>query len=114
MGGPMMGLSQYSIEVPAIKGTSGILVLSEQEAKPELVQPCIKCGKCLEVCPVNLQPLYLSKFSLNRRYDRAEEFHVLDCIECGSCSFICPAKRPLVESIRLAKREVIANKKKAK
>lgn len=114
MGGPMMGLSQYSIDVPVIKGTSGILVLSEEEAKPEPVQPCIKCGKCLEVCPVNLQPLYLSKFSLNRRYDRAEEFHVLDCIECGSCSFICPAKRPLVESIRVAKREVIANRKKTK
>lgn len=113
MGGPMMGLAQYSIDVPVIKGTSGILVLSEEEARPEPVQPCIKCGKCLEVCPVNLQPLYLSKFALNRKYDRAEEFHILDCIECGSCSFICPSKRPLVESIRVAKREVIAKKKKA-
>lgn len=113
MGGPMMGLSQYTLEVPVIKGTSGILILSEEEAKPGPVQPCIKCGKCLEVCPVNLQPLYISKFSLNRKYDRAEEFHALDCIECGSCSFICPSKRPLVESIRVAKREIIAKKKKA-
>ena len=114
MGGPMMGLCQFTDEIPVIKGTSGILVLSEAEVRPKPVSQCIRCGKCLEVCPVHLQPIYISKFSLNGRFDKAEEFRALDCIECGSCSFICPAKRPLVESIRVAKREIIAKRKKAK
>ena len=114
MGGPMMGLSQFTDDIPVIKGTSGILILTEEEARPKPVSPCIRCAKCVEVCPVHLQPLYISKFSLNNRFDKAEEFRALDCIECGSCSFICPAKRPLVESIRVAKREIIAKRKKAK
>ncbi|HHV38278.1 MAG TPA: electron transport complex subunit RsxC [Tepidimicrobium sp.] len=112
MGGPMMGISQYSIDVPVIKGTGGILVMTEEEAKPEPMHPCIRCGKCIEVCPVHLQPLYLSSYSLKGDFDRAEALHALDCVECGACSFQCPSKRPLVESIRLAKREIIANRKK--
>lgn len=114
MGGPMMGLSQYSIDVPIIKGSGGILVLTEEEAKPPVIEPCIKCGKCVEVCPVNLQPLYLSSYSLKGILDKTEDLHALDCVECGSCSFICPAKRPLVESIRFAKREILAKRKKTK
>ncbi len=113
MGGPMMGISQFSIDVPVIKGTGSILVLTEEEAKPVKVSPCIKCGKCLEVCPVKLQPLYLSTFSLKGRFDKAEEFHALDCVECGACSYICPAKRPLVESIRIAKKRNNYKKKKS-
>ena len=113
MGGPMMGISQFTIDVPVIKGSGGILVLTEEEAKPEPVGPCIKCGKCLEVCPVGLQPLNLSAYSLKGKYDEAEKLHALDCVECGSCSYICPAKRPLVESIRLAKREIISKRKKS-
>ncbi|MCF6460580.1 electron transport complex subunit RsxC [Clostridium sp. Cult3] len=113
MGGPMMGISQFSIDVPVIKGSGSILILTEEEAKPVEMSPCIKCGKCIEVCPVNLQPLYLSNYSLKGRFDKAEEFHALDCVECGSCSYICPAKRPLVESIRVAKREIVAKRKKA-
>ena len=111
MGGPMMGLSQYTIDVPIIKGSGGILVLTKEEAKPAHTEPCIRCGKCLEVCPVNLQPLHLSKYSLKGMFDKAEKFHALDCVECGACSYICPAKRPLVESIRMAKREIIAKRK---
>ncbi len=103
MGGPMMGISQFTIDVPVIKGSGGILVLTEEEAKPQPMGPCIKCGKCIEVCPVNLQPLYLSSYSLKDKFDKAEELHALDCVECGACSYICPAKRPLVESIRVAK-----------
>lgn len=114
MGGPMMGLSQYTIEVPVIKGSGGILVLTEEEAKPIPMGPCIKCGKCVEACPVKLQPLYLSNYSLRGKFDKTEKFHVLDCVECGACSYVCPAKRPLAESIRVAKREIIAKRKKAK
>jgi len=110
-GGPMMGISQYSIDVPIIKGSNGILVLTEKEARPEKVSPCIKCGKCVEVCPVRLEPLYLGGYAMKKNFDKAEEYHALDCVECGSCSYICPAKRPLAESIRLAKREIIARRK---
>jgi len=113
-GGPMMGIAQHSLDVPIIKGTGGILILTKKEARPEQVQPCIKCGKCVEVCPVNLLPLYISSYSLKKNFDKAEEYNALDCVECGSCSYICPAKRPLVESIRLAKREILAKKRKSK
>ncbi|EOC99838.1 electron transport complex subunit RsxC [Caldisalinibacter kiritimatiensis] len=112
-GGPMMGIAQFTDEVPVIKGTSGILVLNEKEAKVPDPQPCIRCGKCVDICPVNLQPLFLSQFSLRKMYDEADKYHILDCIECGSCSFVCPSKRPLVEAIRVGKREVIAKRKKA-
>ena len=114
MGGPMMGLAQYTDEIPVMKGTSGILVLSEEEAKLPEPQNCIKCGKCVEVCPISLQPLYISAFSLKNMHETAEKYNALDCIECGSCSFICPAKRPLLQSIRVSKREILAKKRKTK
>ena len=113
LGGPMMGPTQYSIEVPVIKGSGGILIMTEEEALAEKVSPCIKCGKCLEVCPVYLQPLYISAYALKNDFSGAEKYSALDCVECGSCSFICPAKRPLVESIRFAKREILAKRKKS-
>ncbi len=113
MGGPMMGLAQFTDEVPVIKGTSGVLVLNEKEARIPEPNPCIRCGKCVDICPVNLQPLFISQLSLKGKFDETQKYHVLDCIECGSCSFICPSKRPLLQSIRVAKREVIAKRKKS-
>ena len=113
MGGPMMGFAQHTDEVPVIKGTSGILVLTEKQAKTPDPQPCIRCGKCVDICPVYLQPLFISQYSLKGMYDKAQSFNALNCIECGSCSFICPSKRPLLESIRVAKREIIASKKRS-
>ncbi|HOM43185.1 MAG TPA: electron transport complex subunit RsxC, partial [Bacillota bacterium] len=112
-GGPMMGITQFSLDIPAIKGTSGILVLSEEEARLPEPSNCIKCGKCVETCPINLMPVNISMYSLANRYDEAEALNAMDCIECGSCSFVCPAKRPLVDSIRVAKREILARRKKA-
>lgn len=111
-GGPMMGIAQFSTDVPVIKGTSGILVLNKKDAKFDKVQNCIKCGRCVEVCPVNLQPLIISKLSLLNKHDEAEKYNALDCIECGSCSFICPSKRRLMESIRVSKREIVSKRKK--
>ncbi|WIV10574.1 electron transport complex subunit RsxC [Proteiniborus sp. MB09-C3] len=113
MGGPMMGLAQFTDEVPVIKGTSGVLILNEKEARIPEPDPCIRCGKCVDICPVNLQPLFISQLSLKGQYDDTQKYHVLDCIECGSCSFICPSKRPLLQSIRVAKREVLAKRKKS-
>ncbi len=112
-GGPMMGIAQYTDEVPVIKGTSGILVLNEKEAHIPNPQACIRCGKCVDICPVNLQPLFISQFSMKRMYDEAEGYQALACIECGSCSYICPSKRPLLHSIRMAKREIISKRKKS-
>ncbi|MCT4661646.1 MAG: electron transport complex subunit RsxC [Tissierellales bacterium] len=111
MGGPMMGLSQYTDDIPVIKGTSGILMLDESESKVPQAEACIRCGKCVDACPVHLQPLFLSQYAMKNLIDEAESMHVADCIECGSCSYICPARRPLVETIRLAKREVIARRR---
>lgn len=113
MGGPMMGLSQYSIDVPVIKGSSGVLVLTEEEAIPRKISSCIRCGRCLEACPVYLQPLYISAHALRDNFESAEKYGALDCVECGACSYICPSNRPLAESIRFAKREILSKRKKS-
>jgi ferredoxin len=102
-GGPMMGISQYTDEVPVIKGTSGILALTKEETNPYKSKSCISCGKCVEVCPMGLSPLMYAKFAEFEKWEEFKEYNVFDCIECGSCQFICPAKRPLTEGIRVGK-----------
>lgn len=114
LGGPMMGLATHTDQLPSTKTTSGILVFTEDEAKLPDASPCIKCGKCVEACPSFLQPSYISAYALINNLEMAEKYHALDCIECGSCSFVCPSKRPLVDSIRLAKREILAQRRKSK
>ncbi len=112
MGGPMMGIAQHTVDIPVNKGASGILCLDEEESKTPKPQNCLRCGKCTDVCPAFLQPMYISAHSLKNDYESAEGYRALDCIECGSCSFICPARRPLLQSIRNAKKEILANKRK--
>ena len=107
-----MGNTQYTTQAASTKGTSGILCLSEEKARLPEPTNCLRCGRCTEVCPAFLQPLYISANSLKGDFDKAEEHRALDCIECGSCSFICPARRPLVESIRNAKRQIQAKRRK--
>ena len=94
------------------KGSSGILCISDKEARLPEPSNCLRCGRCTQVCPAFLQPLYISTFSLKGDFEKVSQHRALDCIECGSCSFICPARRPLVESIRNAKRQIQAMRRK--
>ncbi len=110
-GGPMMGISQYTEEVPVIKGTSGILVFRDQDLRLVDSNPCIRCGKCIEACPMQIDPCLFGVYVEADEMDELEINHILDCIECGSCAFVCPAKRPLVHLIRYGKAEVLAKKK---
>lgn len=112
IGGPMMGLAQSHPNLPVIKGTSGITVLSDEEFELEEMGACIKCAKCVDACPVNLLPLFLAQAAEHRLFERAEKYRAADCIECGCCSYICPARRPLTQWIRLAKAEVIQRQKR--
>lgn len=111
-GGPMMGISMSTVNIPATKTSSGVLCLNEDDAALPEASSCIKCGSCVNICPAFIQPMLLDAHSLRRNYETTEKLRVLDCIECGSCSFVCPAKRSLLHSIRVAKREVLARKKR--
>jgi electron transport complex protein RnfC len=113
-GGPMMGIAQFTDEVPVIKGTSGILAFSKKEADIPESSNCIMCGRCVEACPVNLMPYKISRYAIQKNFEAADEYHAADCIECGGCSYICPAKRPLKETISVSKKEILARRKKAK
>ncbi len=105
-GGPMMGKSFSDPSVPVIKGSSGILILPQKESKRPVVQPCIRCARCVSVCPMGLEPYLLMPLSQYGLFERLENEKVMDCIECGSCSYICPAGRPLLDYIRLGKTNV--------
>jgi electron transport complex protein RnfC len=105
-GGPMMGKALASLDVPVVKGTSGILLIDEGEARRLEVKPCIRCTKCVKVCPMGLEPYLLMTLSEKGLFERMELEKVMDCIECGSCSYTCPSTRPLLDYIRLGKGEV--------
>ncbi|MBL7084920.1 MAG: electron transport complex subunit RsxC [Candidatus Omnitrophica bacterium] len=103
LGGPMMGIAQYTLDVPVIKGTSGIIVFGESQAKMRSSQACIRCARCLRICPLGLNPSGIAQAIEKGRFDLAEEYNVLDCIECGICSYVCPGMRDVVGLVKLAK-----------
>lgn len=103
LGGPMMGIVQKSLDTPAVKGTSGILVLTEREVQDIDTFSCIRCGRCLEACPLFLNPARLGLLARKGLWDDMEEYNALDCFECGSCSYVCPSGIPLVQSIKVGK-----------
>lgn len=106
-GGPMMGKALTSTEVPVCKGTNSVTVISEEEAVRKPVQPCIRCAKCVSVCPMGLEPFLLATASAMHNWEKVEAEGVTSCIECGSCQFTCPSHRPILDNVRLGKSTVM-------
>ena len=102
-GGPMMGFAQSDLSVPVIKATNSVLCLLKDVNGAAENPVCLRCGKCVAVCPMRLQPLYMYRFVNAKRIDELERLNLLDCMECGSCAFTCPGKLPLVERFRAGK-----------
>ncbi|RMF99859.1 MAG: electron transport complex subunit RsxC, partial [Nitrospirae bacterium] len=107
LGGPMMGFATSDLDQPVIKGTSGVLVLSDREyVSAEKFGPCIRCGRCIDACPMGLMPSMLSILAEKGFYEDTKDYNIMDCFECGTCTYVCPARRPIVQLIRLAKSQV--------
>lgn len=114
LGGPMMGISQNSLDVTVMKNTSGILLIPVEQAAQYTSEPCIRCGRCVECCPMDILPATISQAVENGRFDWAAQLHVTACIECGSCSYVCPSRRPLNQHFKRAKAELVAAKQNTK
>ena len=103
LGGPMMGICATSFDAPTIKGTAGVLFFTEKEDKTVENPSCIRCGKCITVCPMNLEPVFMYMYYSKGDFDMMQKYHITDCFECGSCSFNCPARMPLTHAFKTAK-----------
>jgi electron transport complex protein RnfC len=112
LGGPMMGFALYDLNTPIIKGTSGILCWSQELAQPKPRTGCLRCGKCVEACPMGLEPLVLDALINAKKYEEAEKEGILNCVNCGSCAYTCPGGNPLVQNFIVGKNKIIADKKK--
>lgn len=102
-GGPMMGKAITEINSPTTKTTSSILIMTKEESKRKRITNCIRCGKCIGVCPMGLEPILIAQYAESRLWEETEKHGAMDCIECGSCLFTCPAGRPLLDMIRVSK-----------
>ena len=105
-GGPMMGKALNNLDAPVTKGTSGILVFNQTETPRKPLHNCIRCARCVSICPMGLEPVLLAVLSDRKRFEECEEERIMDCIECGSCLYICPSGRPLLDQIRVGKAQV--------
>ncbi len=102
-GGPMMGRAIVNDKIPVTKGSSGLLIISEDKAERKEEKDCIRCGKCVSACPMGLEPYLLSTLVELRNWEKAAQLHIMDCIECGCCTFSCPANRPLIDLLKFGK-----------
>jgi electron transport complex protein RnfC len=105
VGGPLMGMAQYTLDVPVIKGTTGVLIQIKEEVEKIEPSVCIKCAKCVDVCPMFLLPNFLADYAEHGKFEEACQIGLLDCIECGACAYVCASKRDLIQLIKLAKSE---------
>ena len=99
----MMGMVQRSVDIPVVKGTSGMLMLTGKEVGGMDEYSCVRCGRCVDACPMFLNPSLLGMLAKKGLWDEMQDNYVMDCFECGSCSFVCPSNIPLVQSFRVAK-----------
>ncbi|MBU1108376.1 MAG: electron transport complex subunit RsxC [Candidatus Riflebacteria bacterium] len=113
MGGPMMGFALFDLNIPIIKGTSGILCWDSEEAANPNTTACLRCGSCIRACPMGLLPQKMKQLIDHRKWDKVDEIGMLDCIECGCCAYSCPSALPLIQSFKLGKKNVMAERKKA-
>ena len=114
MGGPMMGVAQFSLDIPVFKGTNAFLCFSGEEDKRVEDPKCIRCGKCIAACPMHLLPMYMNVYGKLGDLDECVKVGMMDCIECGSCAYVCPARIPLVAQFRLSKGQITAKRMAAK
>ncbi|MEA3305279.1 MAG: electron transport complex subunit RsxC [Candidatus Omnitrophota bacterium] len=113
VGGPMMGIAQCTMDIPVIKGMTGILFLSDDEARIFDEETCIRCARCVDACPMNLLPLSYAKLVKKEKFDALKNYNIEDCMECGACAYVCPSRIPLVQYIKAGKRELFYGKEKA-
>ncbi len=112
LGGPMMGNAIFNTDVPVVKGTGAVIALTEKEIKSTEATVCIRCGRCVDACPMHLQPLMLRAYSIKNDYAMLKKYNILDCMECGACAYICPGRQAPVQYIRNAKPKVLELVKK--
>ena len=107
----MMGLAQHNVDVTVGKGTGAMLAFAGDEEKYEANPQCIRCGKCVGVCPIRLEPIFMYKYLMKGNYEAfRDEFHGMDCMECGACTYTCPARMPLVHMFKTGKQKLGAKK----
>jgi electron transport complex protein RnfC len=111
MGGPMMGIAQYTMDGPVIKGTSGVIFLDEVEEQEQEETFCVRCGECVQNCPIGLNPGLIALAIRKDKLDLAQEYGIMDCIECGLCAYLCPSRRNIVQAIKTAKSKIRNAKK---
>lgn len=102
----MMGKALMTADAPIVKGSSGILLLPQENAKRVAVRHCIRCARCISACPMGLEPYLLAQYTKHEKWEEAETDKIMDCIECGSCHYICPSGQSLLDYIRLGKANV--------